>query len=44
MNGLTAEVKKVFFLIIIIFGYFYFSFFFKEIYHELNSVVKISGT
>ena len=43
MNGLTAEVKKVL-LLLTFFIISIFHFFFKEIYHELNSVVKISAT
>ena len=43
MNGLTAEVKK-FLLLLIFFIISIFHFFFEEIYHELNSVVKISAT
>ena len=44
MNGLTAEVKKFLLLLIFFIISIFHFFFFKEIYHELNSVVKISAT
>ena len=44
MNGLTAEVKKFLLLLIFFIISIFHFFFFKEIYHELNSVVKIGAT